>query len=85
MKGHLPICREFCTLCIEDWVVVDYTVWLWTGRGFEDLAFWWVVCLDHLRYCEICLKDDNDFVWPGFTCGLVSLVLVACGDMGRTG
>ena len=43
---------------------LEKTSWLWKENGHEDKAFWLVVCLAHIRFWDICIKNPNKFGWP---------------------
>ena len=62
LKEHLPFCREFNILCIEDRVAVDHVFNFENEAALKDSAFWWVVA--------------NKFDLFGFAYGLVYPILV---------
>ena len=48
MKEHLPFCREFSILCIEDRVVANFMLSNFEREeALKDSAFRWVACLTH--------------------------------------
>ena len=67
---HFPLMIELLLIVLFDFKM---------EAALEDLIFGWLVCLTHIRYYDISMKNYNKFDWPGSACGLVYPILEVYG------
>ena len=83
MKEHLPFCREFSILCIEDELLLTILSNFEREVALKDPVFWWVVFLVHkllwsvYRLIITLINLALHIVWY-----IQYLSVVACGLIG---